>query len=150
VLAALGEVFPPGAPRRLFDLGCGNGSVAAELSARVYDVTGADLSRQAIAMARTHRPRLKLHQKWAHDDLAAEFGRFPVVLKNLALAITGRLAPHFDTLTDSGHIKFFLITRQPQLNRVHFETRSPAVSGEGFASGAWSRGGTVGSEVDAV
>ena len=71
--------LPPGAPRRAFDLGCGNGSIAAALSRDGWDVTGVDPSQEAIAQARQHHPALRLENGSAYEDLASRFGRFPVV-----------------------------------------------------------------------
>ncbi len=66
--------------RRLFELGCGNGSVANELSRRDWDVTGVDASTEGIRQARAAYPNLKLFEGSAYDDLAGSYGRFPVVL----------------------------------------------------------------------
>lgn len=74
-LAALGEV----APKRLFELGCGNGSVANILSGDGWDVTGVDPSQEGIAQAKASFPHLRLETGSAYDDLASRFGRFPVV-----------------------------------------------------------------------
>lgn len=69
-----------GGKRRLFELGCGNGSVARVLAGRGWDVTGVDPSAEGIAQARAAYPDLKLATGSAYDDLAARYGRFPVVL----------------------------------------------------------------------
>ena len=66
--------------RRLFELGCGNGSVARVLMARGWDVTGVDPSEEGIAQARGADPALKLATGSAYDDLTGQYGRFPVVL----------------------------------------------------------------------
>lgn len=66
--------------QRLFELGCGNGSVAQVLSARGWDVTGVDPSLKGIAQAQAAYPALKLATGSAYDDLAACYGQFPVVL----------------------------------------------------------------------
>ncbi len=66
--------------RRLFELGCGNGSVARVLMTRGWDVTGVDPSEEGIAQARGVYPALKLATGSAYDDLAGQYGRFPVVL----------------------------------------------------------------------
>lgn len=70
----------PADQRRLFELGCGNGSVAHELTRRGWDVTGVDPSAEGIAQANCTHPDLKLHTGSAYDDLAARYGQFPVVL----------------------------------------------------------------------
>lgn len=133
------------APRRLFDLGCGNGSVADWFSRQGFAVSGVDPSDSGIALARASYPNLDLRQGSAYDDLASTFGTFPLVvslevvehvyaprkfaacvhslltpgghalistpyhgyLKNLALALTGKMDSHFTALWDHGHIKFW-------------------------------------------
>lgn len=69
----------PGVARRVFDLGCGNGSVAALLAARGYDVTGIDPSHEGIAQARASNPQMKLHAGSAYDDLRSRYGQFALV-----------------------------------------------------------------------
>jgi 2-polyprenyl-3-methyl-5-hydroxy-6-metoxy-1,4-benzoquinol methylase len=64
----------------VFDLGCGNGSVAYALSLQGWDVTGVDPSTDGIAQAKARYPRLKLEQGSAYDDLVARYGLFPVVI----------------------------------------------------------------------
>jgi len=64
---------------RLFELGCGNGSVAAQLSKTGWNVTGVDPSSQGIARANRSYPELKLYDGSAYDDLSGRFGQFPVV-----------------------------------------------------------------------
>ena len=75
----LDEVNPAG-QRRLFELGCGNGSVAHALTQRGWDVTGVDPSAEGIAQAKCAYPDLKLYSGSAYDNLAAQYGQFPVVL----------------------------------------------------------------------
>lgn len=65
---------------RIFELGCGNGSVAKELASAGYDVSGVDPSKGGIAHAQRNSPTLKLEEGSAYDDLAKLYGRFPVVL----------------------------------------------------------------------
>lgn len=74
-----GLALPQGR-RRLFDLGCGNGSAAAALHALGYEVTGVDPSPSGIAQARAAHPSLALAVGSTDDDLAAIHGRFPVVV----------------------------------------------------------------------
>lgn len=132
---------------RLFELGCGNGSVANVLAQHGWHVTGVDPSTEGIAQANAQFPDLKLEEGSAYDDLSVRFGRFPVVtslevvehvyaprqyvatlfsllepggtaivstpyhgyLKNLAIALTGKMDAHFTALWDHGHIKFWSI-----------------------------------------
>ncbi|MEG3436355.1 methyltransferase domain-containing protein [Pannus brasiliensis CCIBt3594] len=131
--------------KRLFDLGCGNGSIANWLAEQGFQVSGCDPSQSGIARAREAFPELDLHVGSAYDDLADKFGTFPLVislevvehvyaprdyarcvynllepggyalistpyhsyLKNLALAVTGKMDEHFTALWDHGHIKFW-------------------------------------------
>lgn len=149
LLPALNEVLASIAlledRRRLFELGCGNGSVANELVHMGWDVTGVDPSEQGIAQANANFPAIPLRLGSAYDDLAAQYGIFPVVvslevvehvytprkyattllsllepggvaivstpyhgyLKNLVLAISGKMDAHYTALWDHGHIKFW-------------------------------------------
>jgi 2-polyprenyl-6-hydroxyphenyl methylase/3-demethylubiquinone-9 3-methyltransferase len=66
--------------RRVFDLGCGNGSVAGALMEAGYDVTGVDPSEEGVRQARQSHPGLNVHVGSAYDDLAETYGRFPVVI----------------------------------------------------------------------
>jgi len=68
------------ANRRLFELGCGNGSVANHLTQKGWDVTGVDPSRQGIVHATRNYPNLKLFEGSAYDDLSVAYGQFPVVV----------------------------------------------------------------------
>lgn len=64
---------------RVFELGCGNGSVANVFALNGWDVTGVDPSTEGIAQANARYPELKLEQGSAYDDLVARYGRFPLV-----------------------------------------------------------------------
>ncbi|MGR9099991.1 MAG: class I SAM-dependent methyltransferase [Gammaproteobacteria bacterium] len=80
VLQILAGMTLQDADKRLFELGCGNGSVANALSQRGWDVTGVDPSSEGIALARNHYPELKLEMGSAYDDLVSRYGRYPVIL----------------------------------------------------------------------
>ena len=67
-------------PAQVFDLGCGNGSVAAHLAAQGFAVSGIDPSVEGIAQARAAYPALDLRPGSAYDDLAADFGTFPALV----------------------------------------------------------------------
>ena len=64
----------------LFDLGCGNGSVANALNEEGWTVTGVDASDEGIQRANYQYPHLKLYKGSAYDDLVATYGQFPVVI----------------------------------------------------------------------
>ncbi len=165
-LDRLRTVNPTAKTEKLFDLGCGNGSVARVLAQRGWDVTGVDPSAEGIAQANAHYPDLKLYQGSSYDDLAERFGKFSVVtslevvehvcfprqyaatlfsllspggtgiistpyhgyLKNLVLALTGKMDAHFTALWDNGHIKFWSMKTLGQLLReagfinIHFQS----------------------------
>jgi 2-polyprenyl-6-hydroxyphenyl methylase/3-demethylubiquinone-9 3-methyltransferase len=141
------EVLTHHAVSRLFELGCGNGSMANLLRQRGYEVVGVDPSHQGIVQANLHYPEIRLAVGSSEEDLAARFGFFPAVLslevvehvfaprefakrifdllepggtaiistpyhgylKNLALALTGKMDSHFTALWDDGHIKFWSV-----------------------------------------
>ena len=65
---------------RVFEVGCGNGAVANWLHGRGIEVTGVDASESGIRQAALAYPRLRLAVGSAYDDLADEYGRFPVVI----------------------------------------------------------------------
>lgn len=69
-----------GGPRRLFELGCGNGATAAALVTEGYTVTGVDPSPEGVAVANRHFPQLAVAVGSCYDDLAAKYGTFPAVL----------------------------------------------------------------------
>lgn len=66
--------------KRLFELGCGNGSVANQLVGLGWDVMGVDPSEQGIAQANARFPTIPLRLGSAYDDLAAQYGTFPVAI----------------------------------------------------------------------
>ena len=77
VMRAIDE-FP--APRRIFELGCGNGANARILADLGYEVVGVDASASGIEQARSACPDCTLMEGSAYDPLAAKFGRFDVVV----------------------------------------------------------------------
>lgn len=143
----------PAPPRKLFELGCGNGVAAHRLAKIGYEVIAVDPSTSGIAQGKSAFPELQLFVGSAYDDLAAIYGQFPIVLsleviehcydprryvrtffdllepgglgiistpyhsylKNLALALSGKLDAHFTVLWDGGHIKFFSAATLTQL-----------------------------------
>jgi SAM-dependent methyltransferase len=76
----LDRLTPTSDRRRVFELGCGNGAAAAFLQSLGYEVVGVDPSEEGIAQARAAYPGLRLESGSCYDDLAAKYGRFPIVL----------------------------------------------------------------------
>jgi 2-polyprenyl-3-methyl-5-hydroxy-6-metoxy-1,4-benzoquinol methylase len=143
--------------RNIFELGCGNGSVANVLTNQGWDVTGVDPSIKSIKLANEGFPNLKLYNGSADDNLTGKYKQFPIVLsleviehvfdphkfskaafdliepggtlilstpyhgyiKNLLLAITGRMDEHYLPLWKNGHIKFW---SENTLNKLLVET----------------------------
>jgi 2-polyprenyl-3-methyl-5-hydroxy-6-metoxy-1,4-benzoquinol methylase len=66
--------------KRVFELGCGNGSVAEVLTEHGYQVTGVDPSVQGVKQAQRRHPHLSLQLGSAYDCLADTHGRFPIVI----------------------------------------------------------------------
>jgi 2-polyprenyl-3-methyl-5-hydroxy-6-metoxy-1,4-benzoquinol methylase len=79
LLAKVDPIVAAGRPERIFDLGCGNGSIANRLS-NYAPVTGVDISESGVQFANRSFPHLKIEVGSAYDDLAAKYGRFPVVV----------------------------------------------------------------------
>lgn len=73
--------LPAGA--RVLDLGCGEGTLAQELSDRGFDVVGADASAEQLARARREHPGIAFVQADA-TELAFE-GEFDAVFSNAVL-----------------------------------------------------------------
>ena len=66
--------------RRVFELGCGNGSYANQIANMGFEVVGVDTSEQGILHANRNFPKPKLELGSAYDDLAGRYGRFPVAI----------------------------------------------------------------------
>jgi 2-polyprenyl-3-methyl-5-hydroxy-6-metoxy-1,4-benzoquinol methylase len=69
-----------GGGRKVFDLGCGNGTLARHLKSKGYEVTGVDPSSSGIAVARRADPSLRLDVGSAYEPLANKYGTFPAVV----------------------------------------------------------------------
>ncbi len=80
LLSILSSLSLPSEKRRVFELGCGNGAVAAVLAERGYQATGVDVSTEGLEQARRRYPHLSLQPGSAYDDLAETYGRFPIVI----------------------------------------------------------------------
>jgi SAM-dependent methyltransferase len=80
VLPALLKALSAQEGKRLLDLGSGNGYIANELQRAGYDVTGVEPSPESIKTASASFPHVRFVQGSAYDDLAAQLGRFRVVV----------------------------------------------------------------------
>ena len=80
VLKFLDEYSQNSANKKIFELGCGNGSVADVLTKIGWVVVGVDPSSSGIAQANRAFPTIRLEQGSTLDDLAGLYGQFPVVL----------------------------------------------------------------------
>lgn len=72
--------LPKSSDNRLFDLGCGNGSIANHLYQKGYAVSGVDPSEQGIQQAKENYPQLNLNAGSAYDNLAEQYGTFPLII----------------------------------------------------------------------
>ncbi len=66
--------------RRAFEIGCGNGAIANLLSTLGFSVAGIDPSESGIAAAQKAYPHLRVAVGDAYDDLAGQYGSFPLVV----------------------------------------------------------------------
>ena len=80
VLNILASLSIPPSRRRLFEIGCGNGAVAAVLAKEGYELTGVEVSAQGLKEARRRYPHLSLQPGSAYDRLAEIYGQFPIVV----------------------------------------------------------------------
>jgi 2-polyprenyl-6-hydroxyphenyl methylase/3-demethylubiquinone-9 3-methyltransferase len=80
VASVLRKLNLPTERKRIFELGCGNGATAAFLNTLGFDVVGVDPSAQGIALGRAAYPELRLEVGDCYLELAAIYGRFPIVL----------------------------------------------------------------------
>jgi 2-polyprenyl-6-hydroxyphenyl methylase/3-demethylubiquinone-9 3-methyltransferase len=65
---------------RVFEIGCGSGATAGMLAELGYSVTAIDPSSSGINLASRAYPHVSFAERSAYDDLAKEFGSFPVVV----------------------------------------------------------------------
>ena len=56
ILRILQDLIPSDAEKRIFELGCGNGSVSNELTKRGFEMTGVDPSPDGLRHAKEHYP----------------------------------------------------------------------------------------------
>jgi 2-polyprenyl-6-hydroxyphenyl methylase/3-demethylubiquinone-9 3-methyltransferase len=93
--------------RRAFEIGCGNGAIANLLSTLGFAVTGIDPSESGIAVARAAYPHLRVAVGDAYDDLAGQYGTFPLVVSLEVIEhcfYPRRLARTFHDLIERGGV----------------------------------------------
>lgn len=66
--------------KRVFELGCGNGATAAQMTKLGFEVIGVDPSPSGIDIGKSAFPDLHLHVGSSDEDLAGRFGTFPVLV----------------------------------------------------------------------
>ncbi len=74
------QSFPDEMEKKIFDLGCGNGSVDFELDRLGWRTTGIDSSEEGIEKSRKAYPHLDLHLGSVYDSLTEQYGEYPVCL----------------------------------------------------------------------
>ena len=81
LLPTVERLLGPAAGRRLFEIGFGNGAVAAHLAGNGFQVAGIEPSREGLALARGAYPQLTgLQHGTIYEDLRARFGAFHAVV----------------------------------------------------------------------
>ena len=82
VVDELNQQFKSSKPedKRVFDLGCGNGSLMVELQKLGYDVSGVDPSDSGIEYGKNRSENIRIEMGSAYDDLAATWGQFPALV----------------------------------------------------------------------
>jgi 2-polyprenyl-3-methyl-5-hydroxy-6-metoxy-1,4-benzoquinol methylase len=80
VLEVLDKLNLPANKKFIFDLGCGNGSVANFISNKGWIPTGVDPSIDGIKQGNKAFPALNLHRGSAYENLSQKYGKFPALI----------------------------------------------------------------------
>lgn len=81
LLPTVERILGPANGQRLFEIGFGNGAVAAHLASKGFAVAGIEPSRQGLALAQASYPGLTgLRHGTIYEDLRARFGGFQAVV----------------------------------------------------------------------
>lgn len=78
ILPILESVIKDKKPHKIFELGCGNGSLANHIS-QYADIQGIDPSESAVKIASEKFPQLKIDHGSAYDNLVEKYGQFPFI-----------------------------------------------------------------------
>ncbi|MGA0369751.1 MAG: class I SAM-dependent methyltransferase [Kiritimatiellia bacterium] len=76
----LNQLKSAGREKRLFDLGCGNGSTAGYFMKHGYKVSGVDPSKDGVRIANENLPGAIIEMGSCYEDLKSRFGPFPTVI----------------------------------------------------------------------
>jgi 2-polyprenyl-3-methyl-5-hydroxy-6-metoxy-1,4-benzoquinol methylase len=79
LLPTILDILKEISPRRILDLGCGNGGITAALASAGYDMLGIEPSLDGIDSARKSHPNLSFIRGSAYDDLSIH-GKFDVIV----------------------------------------------------------------------
>jgi len=116
------NLLKPG--NKILEIGCGIGSVVAELTTQGYDVTGTDISRQAISYGLKKYGNIKLDVQTA-EELQFENETFDIVLSFDLFEHIARIDRHvsevFRVLGPGG---YYLFQTPNKLSNATFETLS--------------------------
>jgi 2-polyprenyl-3-methyl-5-hydroxy-6-metoxy-1,4-benzoquinol methylase len=139
---ALLDAKVPASVRRVLDVGCGDGFLAARLAERVPDVTAMDLDAPVLQRARARFAGAPV--RWVHDDImAAELPNagFDAVVSNAALhhvddtrAVLGRLA---GLVTPGGTLAVVTFVRLSLRNSLWHLTSGVACAVVNRIKGKW-------------
>lgn len=93
------EREPVASPMRILDMGTGSGCILLSLlhymkedSCLVLEGVGADISNEALQVARENAKRMELEAEWVHGDLFSKVeGKFQVIVSNPPYVRTAEL-----------------------------------------------------------
>jgi len=96
-------------PRRVVDIGCGNGALCQELASRGYEVVGCEPSANDLRLARDAAPELVFHELGVEDDpspLGNESFDVAIATEVVEHLVTPRHLPRFarKLLRPGGHL----------------------------------------------
>lgn len=109
---------------RILDVACGTGRLTIPIAERGFDVTGLDITREMLELAKQKAERLNLSVNWIHADAR----QFKLSSKYRFIFITGNSFQHF---LDRESVDGFLGSVHRHLAEdgvFAFEVRNPTIS----------------------